>query len=114
MSQHAELTPERWLRFTLPQRLLQIAVEMNRAAKFIPRDDALAIVRASYERVLRLVDLTVELETERHRRRELLRWREAVGELYLHSQPDAAAHRLATRVLLQLHPDTIAQVAYLP
>lgn len=114
MSGHGELTVERWSRFTLPQRLLQIAVEMNRAARFFDRDDAGPIIAASYERALRLADLTIAIEENASRRRELNLWRGCVATRSERQPPDREEHRLATRLLLQLHPETIAQVAYLP
>ena len=49
MTQHASLTIERWRRFTLPQQLLSIANEMNRASKLQGPGDGERL-RGSYER----------------------------------------------------------------
>ena len=105
MTQHAALSAERWARFSRTQQLLQIGVEMQRASSCFSRD-RFAILKACYERVLRLVDLTVEVNPERHFRRELLRWRDVIAELYVSEDSRPVEHRLAYRVLMQLHPET--------
>ena len=112
MTQHAGLTEERWGRFTLPQQILQIGAEMQRArAHFDPSEDAL--LRGCYERALRLADLTVRVQTKLSLRRELLRWRGIVAELYLRDQPDEAAHLDAFRALLLLNAESAVQLRYL-
>ena len=58
MTQHAGLTTERWGQFPHFQRVLMIANEMNRATRLMGNGDV-ASRRLAYERVLRLVDLTV-------------------------------------------------------
>jgi len=50
-----------------------IGNEMNRAMKLMAPAD-IASLRASYERVLALVDLTVRVQDRASRRRELLRF----------------------------------------
>ena len=85
VTQHASLTPERWAGFGRDQQILMIANEMNRASRLFGRDDRGRLANA-YERVLRLADLTVEVQSSRSLRRELLRWRELAGGVYL--QPD--------------------------
>lgn len=112
MTQHASLSAERWARFDLGQQILQIGAEMQRGRKYL-RAERAAELRACYERAMALVDLTVEVQRKPHLRRELLRWREVVAELYLGSEPDAEAHHGALRVLLRLHPVTAEQVAVL-
>ena len=113
MTEHAELTAERWSRFDLGRQLLQIGVELQRATASL-RPDRLESLRLSYERALRLVDLTVEVNPIRNLRRELLRWREVVAELYSKDAPDPETHRLALRTLLYLHPISADQVPFLP
>jgi hypothetical protein len=89
-----------------------IANEMNRASRLLGDSDA-ASRRFSYERVLRLVDLTVALAERRAVRRELLRWRDLVAALYLEDDARPQAHRQALRALLQQTPDSAAQVSFL-
>lgn len=113
MTQHAELTAERWSRFDLGRQILQIGVEMQRASESL-RLDRLESLRLSYERAMRLVDLTVEVHPIRNLRRELLRWREIVAELYLKDEPDPETHGLALKAMLWLHPLSAEQVPFLP
>jgi hypothetical protein len=107
--QHASLSPERWSTIPLEQQVLMIGNEMNRASKLFATEDRDRL-RTSYERVLRLVDLTVETQRARGLQKELLRWREVVGGLY--ESPDPALHRVAFRCLLQLHPVAARQIPH--
>jgi len=111
MSQHASLSPERWSGFGLDRQILMIANEMNRAAKLKSPDDGPTLGRA-YERVLRLVDLTVEVQERPTLLRELLRWRDLIAELYLLSRPDPARHAAAFRVLLRFTPEASRQIPF--
>jgi hypothetical protein len=110
-TQHAGMSPERWARFPLAQQLLMIANEMNRASKLLGPEDRDRL-RTGYERVLALVDLTVEVNPRRSLRRELLRWRGLVAEMYLSPDADPRAHGAAFRTLLQFHPETWKQLPY--
>ena len=69
--------------------------------------------RSGFERVLQLTELTVAGTTSPTRRKELLRWRDVVAELYLDPQPDADAHRQAFRCLLAFTPVAFQQRAAL-
>jgi hypothetical protein len=111
VTQHGSLTPERWRAFARDQQLMMIANEMNRASRLVRPDD-LASFRRCYERILRLVDLTVEVNAARTLRRELLRWRELAAELFLAPDPSAEKHRLLFRALLQLTPATARQIPF--
>jgi hypothetical protein len=103
VTQHAGLDANRWRGFSLEQQILMIANEMNRASKLLDPADA-ASRRLAYERVLRLVDLTIEVQTRKGLRRELLRWRDLAAVLYLGADPDPVAHRAALHALLLLNP----------
>lgn len=111
MTQHASLTPERWSAFTLDQQVLMIGNEMNRAAKLMSSDEWFSL-KLCYERVLRLVDLTVEVQQRPTLRRELLRWRDVVAELYIRDAPDPVSHSAAFRVLLLFTPEAAKQIPY--
>jgi hypothetical protein len=109
--QHASLTPERWSAFSLDQQILMIGNEMNRAAKLMaPRE--WPSLKLCYERVLRLVDLTVEVHERPSLRRELLRWRDLVAELYIREESDTAAHSALFRVLLLFTPEAAKQIPF--
>ena len=111
-SQHSELSAERWSRFTLDQQILMIGNEMNRARKlFGPAD--LASLRNCYERVLRLVDLSIAIHAKRGLRRELLRWRDVIAELYVSQAPELDRHDAAFRCLLRFTPFASQQIPLL-
>ena len=112
MTQHASLTLERWIRFPLEQQILMIANEMNRTSKRLA-DPGSESRRLGYERVLRLTDLTLAAGVRPALRRELLRWRDLAGVLYVAHTADAVAHRAALRALLQLHPVAARQIPVL-
>jgi hypothetical protein len=110
VTQHASLTLERWSAFSRDQQILAIANEMNRAGRlFGPRDRAR--LAHAYERVLRLADLTAQAQSSRSLRRELLRWRELAGAVYL--DPDEERHRALFRALLLLTPAGAKQLPFL-
>jgi hypothetical protein len=112
VSQHASLTPERWARFNLDQQVLMIANEMKRASALMAPADRDSRVKA-YERVLRLVDLTVATQTKSTLRRELLRWRSLVATLYEAHEGDPHAHDEALRCLLRFTPEASRQLPFL-
>jgi hypothetical protein len=111
MTQHASLTPERWAQFSLDQQILMIGNEMNRAKRSIELGDDSGL-RLSYERTLRLVDLTVEVQPRYTLRRELLRWRDLIAERYIAPAPDLAEHAAAFRALLLFTPIAAQQIPY--
>ncbi len=112
MSQHSSLSPERWSTFSLDQQILMIGNEMNRAAKVMRPEDSASRQR-SYERILRLVDLTVEVQQRRNLRRELLRWRDLVAALYVRPEAVPDEHRNAFRSLLLFTPVSARQIPLL-
>lgn len=112
MTQHASLTTERWMQFSLDQQILMIANEMHRASQLMKPVDRDRL-RNSYERVLRLVDLTVRVNSQRALRRELLRWRDVVAQLYVDTDPDPTAHAQILRCLLTFTPVAARQRSFL-
>ena len=110
MAHHASLSPERWSSFSVDQQILMIANEMNRAGKLVGPQDADRRY-ASYERVLNLTDLTLLVQRKPTLRREMLRWRDLVAELYIAERPDPARHAMAFRLLLQFTPEASRQLA---
>lgn len=111
MSQHAGLSIERWAEFTLDQQILMIGNEMHRAGKMMRADDG-ARRRNAYERALYLTDLTVQLHARHGLRRELLRWRDHLAQLYLDESPDPRTHREVFRVLLRFTPEASRQIPH--
>lgn len=112
MSQHARLTEERWARFDIDRQILMIANEMHRTSRLLADEDP-AARRRGYERVLRLTDLTIRTDPRAALRRELLRWRDLVAELFVADEAAPDRHAAALRALLQLRPAAAGQAALL-
>jgi hypothetical protein len=101
VSQHATLSLERWRVFGASEQVLMIANEMHRASRLLGPDDGDSR-RNAYERVLRLTDLTIQAQARWGLRRELLRWRDLVAEMYVAGEPRPASHLAALHALLLL------------
>jgi hypothetical protein len=112
LAQHASLSPERWAAFSLDQQILMIGNEMNRAMRLLRPEDR-ASLGLAYERILRLVDLTVEVQSGPTLRRELLRWRDLIAALYVTPEYDTAGHTAAFRSLLLFTPEAARQIPFL-
>ena len=79
---HRNLESAKWRKFSVKQRELMIANELNRAKNWIEKND-LEEVKNCYERALELLDLTVEITKSASRLKEYLRLREMIGKLYI-------------------------------
>jgi hypothetical protein len=81
-----------------------MASEHQRACK--RADISAEEARLSLERVMELVDVTVEDSDKWHggRLRELLRLREVLAEFYISEKPDSSGMKKALRVLLDFDP----------
>lgn len=110
--QHAGLTAERWSRFSPGQRILMIANELHRASLCLARGEERSRT-ASYERALRLTDLTVAVAGRPALRRELLRWRDLLAEGLLAGGGDPAVHRRLLETLLWFTPEAALQRPFL-
>jgi hypothetical protein len=106
------VTPERWARFSFDQQILSIAAEMVRAGRLGGEADG-SRRAGSYERVLRLVELTVETNPRRGLRRELLRWRDLVAQLYLQAEHRPDEHEQSLRCLLRFSGPASEQIQHL-
>ncbi|HLX07875.1 MAG TPA: hypothetical protein VKY89_08435 [Thermoanaerobaculia bacterium] len=111
MTQHASLSPGRWSAFSFDQQILMIANEMNRASRLFRQEETTGLALA-YERVLRLVDLTVEVQQRATWRRELLRWRDIIADVYIQPERDLAVHTAAFRALLLFSPEAARQIPF--
>lgn len=89
-----------------------IGNELNRASKWFNDEDRPRRMNA-YGRAIELIDLTVAAQPKQNLRRELLRLREVVGELFLDDVARPQIHRSAFRCLLQLSPGSVGQIAAL-
>jgi hypothetical protein len=102
---HKSLTTEKWSAFSLDRQILMIGCEFSRVTN-APPAGAEAAIRESYERAFELLDLCTEDRKWRPRLRELLRFREHLGELYLQPMPDKALHQHMYRILMEWNPVT--------
>jgi hypothetical protein len=103
------LDEERWSQFDLDQQILMIGNEMNRGSRLV-QAGRYESLRRGYERALRLVDLTAGLDIRPALRRELLRWRGLLAELYLSEVVEPEHHEAVFRILLQLRPVPFRQI----
>jgi hypothetical protein len=112
LTQHAGLDEGRWSRFDLDQQILMIGNEMNRGLKLAQAGRSES-VHLGYERIMRLVDLTAGLDIRPAFRRELLRWRGLLAQLYLSEEVDPEGHAAVFRILLQLRSVPSRQIPHL-
>jgi hypothetical protein len=109
---HAGLSAARWAAFRPAERILMIGNEANRARRLLEEGEPDGF-RRSCERILRLVDLSVEVDPRRSLRRELLRWRDLIAALYVDPSPSRESFASAFRCLLLLHPEAARQIPLL-
>ncbi|MCX6280755.1 MAG: hypothetical protein NTU51_02205 [Bacteroidetes bacterium] len=79
---HKSLSTEKWFSFPRHQQLLMIANEMNRAQNALLKNESDNAVHA-WERSFELTDLTINDPKNVRYIKELLRFRELAGELFL-------------------------------
>ena len=108
MTQHSGLGIERWRTFDRHRQVLMIANEMHRT-RALEQPEAL---RRAYERVLRLADLTIQAAERPAFRREMLRWRDEVAQLWLEARHAPERHRRLTECLLLMSVEAARQRAF--
>jgi hypothetical protein len=96
---HKSLTPAAWSAYPASKQVLMIAIELNRAGNALKNGHA-EYARNAYERDFELTDLTVEDVKWRSKLRELLRFREYLGMLYM--EPRFTENQQAMNGLLAL------------
>ncbi len=107
---HPGLTQERWSSFPLPQRLLMVANELNRAEHWLGREDR-EEGRRCLARTLELADLTAETIGRGRLLKEFLRWRELLADEFNREDQDPARCRSLQRVLVALEPESYNALA---
>ena len=98
---HRGMTNERWGAQPRTKRILMIANELKRAGHCIGTGDAKAL-RECYDRGYELLSLEIPLARGTAGLKELLRFKEMLGELYLAAPPAASRNRAMLRALLLL------------
>ena len=102
---HKSMTPQRWATYPMDRQILMVASEFSRVHNLIGLA-SIGVIRECYERAMELLDLCTYDAKWTSRRRELLRFREAMGELYLAEQPAKATNLLFYKTLMEWHPVT--------
>ncbi|MCX6286437.1 MAG: hypothetical protein NTY96_04925 [Bacteroidetes bacterium] len=98
---HRNLTTHKWYSYPRHQQLLMIANEMNRAQNALLKQDQDSAIHA-WERVFELTDLTVSDPKNPQLMKELLRFRELLGEVF--TKPDTNINKLLMDTLVSLDP----------
>jgi hypothetical protein len=98
---HKNMTTEKWFAYPGFQQLLMIANELNRAQHSLEKGDNANAIHA-WERAFELTDLTVEDRKNGRLLKELLRFREMMGETFVSF--DAAMNKLLMNLLIGLDP----------
>ena len=96
---HKHLTHERWIRFPIHQQILMIGSEFARAKSLLGKS-VFSPVKGCFERAFELLDLCANDPQWSGKRKERLRFREILGELYLSPEPDLRQCVEMYRVLL--------------
>jgi len=96
---HKTLTTEKWRSYPRFQQLLMVANEMNRAQNALMKNDKDNAIHA-WERAFELTDLTISDPKNRNSMKELLRFRELAGELYLN--PEISSNKILMETLISL------------
>ena len=81
MKHHSDTLIQTWSQLTLPQQLGNVGSEVSRMIKWRGKDDAIA--ERAFERMLELIDLTLQSQTSGSRLREIARAREWLVEGWL-------------------------------
>ncbi len=93
------MTPEKWYGYPLFQQILSIANELNRAQNSLLKSD-IPNAEHAWERAFELTDLTIEGRISSGLLKELLRFRELLGEIFL--THDTIAHKKLINGLITL------------
>ena len=96
---HKSMDSEKWNRLALDGQILMIGSEFARA-KNLRRDNVIGEVIQCYERAFELLDLCAMDPKWHSRLRELLRFREMLGELFLNVSTDDPDFMMMYRTLM--------------
>ena len=80
--QHADLTEEKWQRFSFFEQMANVGSEVERAIKWKNKENA-EYSQLAFERALELLDLTISDSKNKRRLKELLRVREALVDYFV-------------------------------
>ena len=100
---HKNITLDKWKAHPKAQQILMIANELNRAGNFI-QNKRYDSANFCYERAFELIDLTSS-DLKWRSSRELRRFRELLGELYLENEKNLEMNHQLYIGLLRLSPE---------
>lgn len=100
---HKNLTVEKWRGFAEEQQVIMILNEVQRVIFGLKNNVPWETLQESMERALELVDLTVEVQEKSSFRKELLRWRGLLAEMYIKKNPILKVADTLYRSLLLLN-----------
>ena len=95
------MTTEKWFSYPGFQQVLMIANELNRAQNALGKGDRENAIHA-WERAFELTDLTIADRKNQRLLKELLRFREMMGETFI--TLDAAMNKALMNGLIRLDP----------
>ncbi|HBO84888.1 MAG: hypothetical protein A2073_01920 [Deltaproteobacteria bacterium GWC2_42_11] len=107
LKHHKTLTKEKWLTFPFYKQVIMIANEMNRAGKWIEKNDFLE-VRYCYERAFELLYLTISTLNDKKKLRELLRFKEMLAVFYASKLPAPKDNLNLLKVLIAMDKDSFS------
>ena len=99
------LTLERWASFTKSQQILMIGSELERAKHRIlnNNDKKDENVNPCYERIFELIDLTLENKKWKYSFKELLRFREVIGKLYIEKEKNIKLNTIVYNAFISMN-----------
>ena len=105
-------SPQRWSEFSLTQQIIMISNELSRAGNWM-NSGSEGLRRDAYARALVLTDLTASGSHRLEFRRELLRWRDLLAQLYLEPDPQPRRNSELLRSLLLFTFETSRQIPHI-
>jgi hypothetical protein len=102
---HKNLTIEKWSKYSAGRQILMIANELNRAKNRIKHGNT-EEVNLCYERAMELTDLTSSDPKWKSGLKELRRFRETLGWIYISEKKDLKMNFLIYRTLIQLRSES--------
>ena len=95
---------DKWYKQSADFQILNIATELKRANNWINRNRE-DLANSCYERAFELIDMTASDPKWSSNKRELLRCREILGEIYISTVKNADLNKKLYRNLLLLNSD---------
>lgn len=96
---HKTLNQSKWDKYSIDRQILMIATEFARAKSFISKND-FKETKNCYERAFELLDLCKNDSKWLEKLKELTRFREYLGNLYLTPKPNLLINNQMFKILL--------------